>query len=147
MDIRSASSSNPDPLSSLVSRAEAGDEQARTVLVDALYDRLRAMANVFLQNERANHTLQPTALVNEAWMRLAKSENLDQCSKTTFLAAAATTFRRLLIDYARQRIADKRGGGAAQVELTDAEAASPKTVTDVLTLDGVLEELSKAYPR
>lgn len=121
---------------------------SREELIEALYPRLRAMAASFMQNEQVGHTLQPTALVNEAWIRLAASDNLDRASKTKFLAAAATALRRILIDHARGRNAQKRGGGEARLELTDAELpAEPSTITSIDELDSALRAMQASYPR
>jgi RNA polymerase sigma factor (TIGR02999 family) len=91
--------------------------------------------------------LQPTALVNEAWLHLARSDNLDQAGKTLFLAAAATTFRRLLIDYARHRNAEKRGGGALRVSFEDGDHQLPFADAGVEQLNAALEALESKYPR
>lgn len=142
---------NPEPtdiLATLLSRAEDNDHVARNVLLNELYPRLRAIAGSMLQKERPDHTLQPTALVNEAWIRLAASDNLDRTSKTKFLAAAAQTIRRVLIDHARVHDAQKRGGGEAKLELTDVEAPSePSTVTSIGELDSALQAMQAEYPR
>ena len=140
-------SQTPAPLTVLFDQARDGRPASREALVDALYDRLRAMAGSFLQDERSGHTLQPTALVNEAWIHLARSDNLDESGKTLFLAAAATTFRRLLIDYARQRNAQKRGGGALRISFEDAEHALPFPDASVEALNAALEGLEAKYPR
>jgi len=138
----------PTPLAAVLSQADRGDLQAREVLISELSTRIRAIAGSLLQNERVNHTLQPTALVNEAWIRLAASDNLDQTTRVTFLAAAAKTLRRVLTDHARIRDAQKRGGGEVLLELTDVEMpAAPSTMADIGRLDLALEELSKLYPR
>jgi RNA polymerase sigma-70 factor (ECF subfamily) len=140
-------SSHASPLSVIVENARSGDELSREALVTALYDRLRSLAAAFLQNEQAGHTLQPTALAHEAWIKLASSENLDHAGKTTFMAAAGTTIRRLLIDHARGKKAQKRGGGAMKVELTDAESLAHSTEVDVEALDAALDEFAAKYPR
>lgn len=105
------------------------------------------MAGSLLQNERAGHTLQPTALANEGWMRLASSHNLDSASRTTVLAAAAVAMQRVLIDHARARDALKRSGGKARVALTDCEGSVPDSDADAERLDQTLSTLAELYPR
>lgn len=142
-----SASSDASPLSTIIHNATSGDEGSREALVTALYDRLRALAATFLQNEHPGHTLQPTALAHEAWIKLAASENLDHAGKSTFMAAAGTTIRRLLIDHARIKKAQKRGGGALKVELTDAESPAASTEVDIEALDAALDEFAAKYPR
>jgi RNA polymerase sigma-70 factor (ECF subfamily) len=128
--------------------ATRGDQLAREALIEELYPRIRKMAAVCLNDERPDHTLQPTALANEAWIRIAASDNLDHASRSVFLAAAAKTLRRVLIDHARAHQAEKRGGGRAQVALTDVEGGSaehPPTVFD--RLHSVLHDFESQFPR
>jgi RNA polymerase sigma-70 factor, ECF subfamily len=135
-------------LARTLTQAAKGDEIAREALINELYPRIRKMAAVCLNHERPDHTLQPTALANEAWIRVAASDNLDHASRSMFLAAAAKTLRRVLIDHARGRDAEKRGGRRPQVELTDVEnghADRNPTVFD--RLNTVLEEFARQYPR
>jgi RNA polymerase sigma-70 factor (ECF subfamily) len=135
------------PLSTMIDNAKSGDATSSEVLVNALYDRLRSLAAATLQSEQVGHTLQPTALVHEAWIKLAASENLDQAGRNTFMAAAAKTMRRVLIDHARIKKAQKRGGGEMKVELTDAESPAPSTEVDIEALDVALDEFAAKYPR
>ncbi|MFN5946385.1 MAG: ECF-type sigma factor [Phycisphaerae bacterium] len=131
----------------MIDNAKSGDATSSEVLVNALYDRLRSLAAATLQSEQVGHTLQPTALVHEAWIKLAASENLDQAGRNTFMAAAAKTMRRVLIDHARIKKAQKRGGGEMKVELTDAESPAPSTEVDIEALDVALDEFAAKYPR
>lgn len=134
-------------IATLVESARAGSGVARAELAEELYQQFRRMAGSLLQNERVDHTLQPTALANEGWMRLASSHNLDLASRTTVLAAAAVAMQRVLIDHARARDAQKRFGGKARVTLTDCEGAVPDTDADVEKLDRALSTLADLYPR
>jgi RNA polymerase sigma factor (TIGR02999 family) len=138
----------PTELARTLTQAARGDEIAREALIDELYPRIRKMAAVCLNHERPDHTLQPTALANEAWIRIAASDNLDHASRSVFLAAAAKTLRRVLIDHARGHDAEKRGGRRTQVELTDIEggrADQSPTVFD--RLNAVLDDFARQFPR
>ncbi len=116
-------------------------------LSQALYQELRAIAASYMQRERAGHTLQPTALVNEAYIRLAGFHSQWQ-GKTHFLSMAATTMRRILVEHARQRLAGKRGSGATKVTLDDDVHADPGAWSfDVLALDAALEDLAQLSER
>ena len=109
----------------------------------AVYDELRRIAANQLRQERVGHTLQTTALVNEAYVRLSKRGDHKWSSKADFCAAAAQAIRRVLIDHARARRAAKRGGPDAQrVELDGTVLAIPKSNIDLLDLDGVLQRLA-----
>jgi RNA polymerase sigma factor (TIGR02999 family) len=115
-------------------------------LAAALYDELRAVARRDLAGERAGHTLQPTALVNEAWLRLFTGQDDAFQNRAHFFAAAATAIRRVLADHARRRQAEKRGGGRARVSLEDADVGAPVRSEDVLALDEALERLARFAP-
>ncbi len=114
----------------------------------AVYDELRRIAANQLRHERVGHTLQTTALVNEAYVRLSKREGHKWSSKADFCAAAAQAIRRVLIDHARARRAAKRGGPDAQrVELDGTVLAMPKSNVDLLDLDGALRRLAALSER
>src|SRR5688572_32360626 len=102
----------------------AGDARASDSLVDLVYDELRRQARLALRREHEGHTLQPTALVHEAWLRLGDQRDAHWESRTQFFAIAAQMMRRVLVDHARTRRALKRGGGAVQVSLGDADRAA-----------------------
>lgn len=127
------------------------DRPAADDLVAQLYDELRALARAHLRRERAGHTLGTTALVNEAYLRLAGQGGLGEADRTRFFAVASTTMRRLLIDHARKRQRLKRGGGASPVPLEAAEDADALLTEDeadeLLALDAALERLTAANPR
>ena len=111
-------------------------------LLELAYGELRRLAAHFISSERPNHTLQPTALVHEAWMRLAAAESVEWRGRAHFMGIAAQAMRRILVDHARTRARDKRGGGRTAVEL-DAEllpTAESESV-DLVALDEALEQL------
>jgi RNA polymerase sigma factor (TIGR02999 family) len=111
-------------------------------LVPRVYEELRALAGRFMSRERGNHTLQTTALVHEAYLRLVEQRNLDPADRDHFFAAAANTIRRILTDHARQRHAAKRGGDWERVTISDVDAADESATVDLLALDEALEKLA-----
>jgi RNA polymerase sigma factor (TIGR02999 family) len=124
-----------------------GDAKAAEDLLPLVYDRLRALAARYMRGERRDHTLQPTALVHEAYVRLVDRTRVDWQGKTHFFAVAATQMRRVLAEHARSKRADKRGGGARKVTLDDPHAATTGGFVDVLALDEALGKLSRISPR
>ena len=125
-----------------------GNGQAGDRLLRAVYPELRQIAARFLHNERNHHTLEPNALVNELWLRLVGGDPVQYQNRAHFFAIAAQTMRRILIDYARARVAEKRGGQQEQVTLTAVEGWNPIAQNeDILALDQALSKLEKADPR
>ena len=126
----------------LLERASAGDTGARATLFDVLYRELHRLAEAEMRAERANHTLQPTALVHEAFLRLAGDHGQFE-SRAHFLGVAASAMRRVLVDHARGRNAHKRGGGATLVTVEDLDALpQPSAVeVDLVVLDDALSRL------
>lgn len=112
-------------------------------LLPLVYDELRRIAAGFLRHERRDHTLQPTALVNEAYLRLLGQRSVDWQNRAQFLGIAAQAMRRVLVDHARARAAGKRGGPQTRVTLDEVHAVSPGEDVDVLALDEALEELAE----
>jgi RNA polymerase sigma factor (TIGR02999 family) len=119
---------------------------ARDELVPMVYDELRRLAHHYMRGEREGHTLQTTGLVNEVYLRLTGLETLKWRDRAHFFAMAATLMRRVLVDYARQRGREKRGGGVSITSLDD-NAAAPATAVDVVALDEVLERLAAIDPQ
>jgi RNA polymerase sigma factor (TIGR02999 family) len=119
-----------------------GDKRAADKLLPLVYDEFRALARHYLAQERMNHTLQPTALVHEAYMKLVDQTRVDWQGKSHFFAVAAQAMRRILVDHSLSRQRDKRGGGRARVVLDEAVALSPQKDEDVLALDEALERLA-----
>jgi RNA polymerase sigma-70 factor, ECF subfamily len=126
-----------------------GDAQASDSLVRLVYGELRRQARLVLRREHEGHTLQPTALVHEAWLRLGDQREARWESRTQFFAVAAQMMRRVLLDHARTRRALKRGGGAVQVSLAGAGAAEdpPLDPVDLIALDEALTRLAALDPR
>jgi RNA polymerase sigma factor (TIGR02999 family) len=123
-----------------------GDEGARTPLIEAVYGELRRLARGYLQRERRDHSLPPTALVHEAYMKLVDQRRVRWQNRSQFFAIAAHVMRRLLVDHARARLALKRGAGA-RVPFDDIDPASGPPDVEVLALDAALERLAAEYPR
>src|SRR4029450_7655870 len=112
-----------------------GDEAALERLMPLVYDELKRLAHRYMRGERAGHTLQTTALVNEAYLRLAKWKDVHWQNRAQFFAASAQMMRRILVDFARERQYLKRGGGALQVSLSEAAAFADGVETDLVALD------------
>lgn len=127
----------------------APDNGIPDALFEEVYSDLRRLASARLARERPGHTLQATALVHEAWLRLAGQDRVRYQGRTHFLGVAAISMRRLLVDHARGRQRDKRGGDWARVTLGDAAdaAADALRLVDVLTLDTAIERLAALDPR
>ena len=125
-----------------------GDTQVSERLADAVHAELRQIAARFLRHERDGHTLEPHALVNELWVRLMGGEPVSYQNRSHFFAIAAQTMRRILIDYARARVAGKRGGVQQQVSLSAIDGWNPVAhYQDMLVLDQALSKLARADPR
>ena len=137
----------PSEVSRLLSAWGAGSQSALEDLLPLVYRELRTIAARHLRRERRNHTLQPTALVNEAFLRLVGQERVDWHGRAHFLAIAAQAMRRVLIDHARRHAAARRGGGITALPLEPfAEAPAAPTV-DLLALDEALTRLEQLDPR
>lgn len=125
-----------------------GDERARDELFAVVHPQLRQIAARYLHHERADHTLEPNALVNELCLRLMGGEPIAFNDRAHFFAVAAQTMRHILIDHARARVADKRGGDQQRVNLSAVEGWNPvQRSEDILALDQLLVKLEKADPR
>jgi RNA polymerase sigma factor (TIGR02999 family) len=135
----------PQTISELLADARCGKREAIDRVAEILYKELRKIAAVVLRDERPSHTLQPTALVHEAYVRLLDHPVVWQ-NRAHFLAIAARAMRHVLVDHARRRDAEKRGGGLARVTFEGIEAADEPGY-DVLALDEALRDLSAANSR
>jgi RNA polymerase sigma factor (TIGR02999 family) len=133
-------------LTQLLNAASGGDVQAAAEILPVVYDELRKLARSHMGKERASHTLQPTALVHEAYLRLVGDANLKWDGRGHFFAAAARAMRRILVDRARHRARLKRGGDRRRVDLTEDALALEPEATDVLALDEALVRL-EAYDK
>lgn len=138
---------DPGSLTDLLRQASRGNRAALDRLLPAVYDELKAMAHGRLRMERDGHTLNTTALVHEAYLKLIQQERVEWQSRAHFFAVAAQAMRRVLIDYARARGAERRGGDAAHVSLDEERDAAGDVFTeqsaaDLLTLNGALDDLA-----
>jgi RNA polymerase sigma factor (TIGR02999 family) len=124
-----------------------GDQQALEDLMPVVYRELRRLAHGRLGRERPGHTLQTTALVHEAYLRLVDQQEASWKNRTQFFAVAAQMMRRILVDYARARQHGKRGGGVQQVELDEAMVVSSDRAAEVVALDEVLMSLAELDSR
>lgn len=125
----------------------AGDAQAAEELLPLVYADLRRRAAAYLRRERRNHTLNPTALVHETYLRLIDQHQVTWQSRAHFYGIAASMMRRILVDHARGHEADKRGGAWRQVPLDDAMAAAEPRAVDLMAVDAALDALAQLDPR
>jgi RNA polymerase sigma factor (TIGR02999 family) len=137
----------PGEVTGLLARWADGDQSALDALMPIVYGELRKIADAYLRRERATHTLQPTALVNEAWLRLARQHGVTFDHRKQFYALAAQAMRRILVDHARALGADKRGGGARRTTLSADVSAGANRTIELLALDEALEQLARVSPR
>ena len=139
--------SSPDGISDLLRAWGHGDLEARDNLFPLVYRELRRRAMGYLRHERQGHTLQPTALVHEAYLRLIKQDRIAWQSRAQFFGVAAQMMRRILVDYAREHHSAKRAGTSFRVVLDDRIGATPPLDCEVLLLDDALQELALLDPR
>jgi RNA polymerase sigma-70 factor, ECF subfamily len=130
----------------LLKAMRAGDAQAAENLLPLVYAELHRLARSYMRRERPDHTLQATALINEAYLRLV-GEDVDWNGREHFIGLAAHVMRRVLVDYARTRNAEQRGGGLKRVEMQDDLAISAEQLDQVEELDEALKKLEKENPR
>ena len=132
----------PDEITVLLQRLRRGEEGAADELLRVVYEELRRIARAYMGKEATGHTLQTTALIHEAWLRLADQTRVDWRDRTHFYGVAAQMMRRVLVDHARARLADKRGAGAAELSLDWVEIeATPQKLEEILAVDEVLSRL------
>jgi RNA polymerase sigma factor (TIGR02999 family) len=134
------------PVSELLTKWEAGDQEALRALLPLIYGELRRLAHHYLRNERPDHTLQSTALVHEAYLRLTKNGPGHFANRCHFFAVSALLMRQILIEYARSRRAAKRGGGY-KLTLEDATALAKSRSVDLIALDDALNGLARLDPQ
>ncbi len=120
-----------------------GEESALTQLLPIVEIELRRIAHNYMRRERGNHTLQTSALVNEAYVKLVDQRDVHWQNRSHFFALSAQIMRRILLNHARDRVADKRGGGAEHVALDDAVILTKKKSAELIALDEALEKLAK----
>jgi RNA polymerase sigma-70 factor, ECF subfamily len=134
-------------ITSLLVDFAQGNREAESELAALVYEELRRLASAYMRRERRNHTLQPTALVNEIWGQLANQPNIAWQGRAHFFAIASCHMRRILVDRARARNAARRGGAQQQVALQDHLIAEEHNVIDVIALNEALEGLEALDPR
>jgi hypothetical protein len=139
-------SAAPGEITKLLTETRLGNPGAESRLAELVYGELHRLAKRKMSGERQDHTLQPTALVNEAFLRLIRAEDMEWTDRNHFFSVAATLMRRILIDHARQFRALKRGGGA-KIDLDEAMAITHEHSDELLALDGALTELTALDPR
>lgn len=138
----------PEGVTQLLKDWGDGDQAALDRLMPLVYGELRRLANNYLRRERANHTLQPTALVNESYLRLVDQKNARWQNRAQFYGVAAQLMRRILVDHARLRQAEKRGGTQQRrLSLSNVDRAADKPEVDLLALHESLNELAKVDPQ
>ena len=129
-------------VTNLLARWSDGDDSALAELTPLVYEELRRLAHHYMEGERPGHTLQTTALVNEAYLRLADQTNPNWQSRAHFFAVAARAMRQILVSYARSNRAQKRGGGGARIELDEAAIMSPEQSNEIVDVHEALERLA-----
>ncbi len=137
----------PDNITHLLMEWSAGDERALDRLTPLVYEELRHQAARYLRRERRGHTLQTTALINEAYLRLIDAKDVHWQSRAHFFAIAANLMRRILVDHARRRDAAKRGGSQLRLTLDEALAVTKEPDLDLLAIDEALDRLAKIDPQ
>jgi len=137
------SEQEPSPeITQLLSNWSAGHTEGAADLMPVVYQELRRLARQHLQRERSDHTLQPTALVHEAYLRLVNQKGAHWQNRAQFFAVAGQLMRRILVDHARARLAEKRGGKAERIELDEALLPPEERAANLLALDDALTELA-----
>jgi len=140
----------PDPdrgeVTALLQDWSGGDRKALERLMPLVYEELRRLAASYLHSERPDHTLQPTALVHEAYLRLVNQRSTDWKNRAHFFAIAAQTMRRILVDHARSRLAAKRSGRTIRIEVDDPDAGTSERSEELLALDSALAALERLDP-
>jgi RNA polymerase sigma factor (TIGR02999 family) len=138
---------SPHRVTQLLQQWSGGDNAALAELTPLVYEELRRLAHHYMEGERSDHTLQTTALVNEAYLRLADQTNPNWQSRAHFFAVAARAMRGILVNYAKSNQAQKRGGGAARIELDEAAILSPEQSKEIVDLHEALERLATLNSR
>ena len=138
---------NGDVTQWLLERSSGSDRAGLDHMLPVLYEELHRLASQYLSREATGHTLQPTALVNEAYLRLIDQRRVDWRNRAQFLGLAANMMRRILVNHARDRVAAKRGGGPEQVSLSLLESPSGQPDVDLIALEDALDRLAKMDER
>jgi RNA polymerase sigma factor (TIGR02999 family) len=131
----------------LLAELAKGNEEAASRLIPLVYTELRRLAGSYMRRERGDHTLQATALVHEAYLKLVEQRSVDWQSRAHFFGIAAQVMRRILVDHARGHLRKKRGGGQRSVPIDEALVFAPEQSLELVKLDQALERLTKLDPR
>ncbi len=138
---------SPGEITLLLVKVRNGDREAESALVPLVYDELRRLARRYMRHERPDHTLQSTALVHEAYLKLIEQRETAWQNRAHFFGVASQLMRRILMDHARTKLAKKRGGSQQKISLDDAVAFSPAQSEQFLAVDEALDRLSQLNPR
>jgi len=142
--------SSPEPahdVTQLLKRYGNGDQEALAELIPQIYDELRRLASFYLQSERVNHTLQTTALVHEAYLRLVDQKQVEWSNRNHFFGVAAQMMRRILVDHARKHVSLKRGGSFSRISLEEAAVFSRERPRELIAVDELLTRLASLDPQ
>ncbi len=145
--LRQSSEEPPDSIALLIDRSNGGAARAKQLLIERLYRDLRSIAAAQLRSERSNNTLQPTALVHEAYARFIKRSEIQLKNRVHFIAIASQLMRQVLVDHARTRLTAKRGGPLRQVTLDETLFSRESNSLDILVLDEALHRLTELNSR
>src|SRR5437899_13040012 len=137
----------PHRVTQLLEQWSHGDDAALAELTPLVYKELRRLAHHYMEGERSDHTLQTTALVNEAYLRLADQTNPNWQSRAHFFAVAARAMRQILVNYAKSNRAQKRGGGSVRIELDEAAIMSPEQSNEIVDVHEALARLGTLAER
>ena len=137
----------PETITQLLEDWREGDKAAFDRLVPLVYGELRRLASHYMRRQRPGHTLQTTALINEAYLRLLKHKNMRWHNRSHFFAVAAQAMRRILVDHARSRGYQKRGGGAVKVSLDEVALVAEERAVELIALDDAMNDLATRDPR
>jgi RNA polymerase sigma factor (TIGR02999 family) len=137
----------PPTVTGLLRSWRDGDESALGQLLPLVHDALHRLAHQYVNSERPGHTLQTTALVNEAYLRLVDQQDVDWESRAHFFAVSAQVMRHILVDYARKRASEKRGGRLRRVTLEGEAVVSPERAAEIIDLDDAMGTLERINPR
>jgi RNA polymerase sigma factor (TIGR02999 family) len=144
---REPRTADPQEVTQLLANWSHGDQASFEKLIPLVYEELRHLAHRYMEGQRPNHTLQTTALVNEAYLRLADQTKPNFINRSHFFAVAAKAMRQILVDHAKALQRQKRGAGASKVDLDEAALISPEQSTEILDFNDALERLANLDPR
>lgn len=140
-------SESPQDITRLLGQWQGGDQQALSELTPLVYNELRRLAKPYISRERANHTLQGTALVHEAYLRLIDQRQIEWRNRNHFFALSAELIRRILVDHARAKMAGKRGGDQVKLSLEEGMEPAAGGDVDLIALDDALQLLARTDPQ